>query len=385
MKEIYLDNSSTTACFPEVAEKMSQIMTEDYGNPSSMHHKGVVAENYLRQAREKIAKTLRVEDKEILFTSGGTESDNLALIGTARAYARSGNHLVTSKIEHPAILETMKYLEGQGFAVTYLPVDANGHISMDDLREAMTPDTTLVSLMHTNNEIGSLTQVEDAGKLIKSINPETVFHVDAVQGYGKARILPRRENIDLLSVSAHKIHGPKGTGFLYHNAKTKLDPIIFGGGQQKGMRSGTENVAGIYGMAMAAEKLYGMLDEDRERLYGLKEMLIEGLTGLPDITVNGLTGKDSAPHIVSASIRGIRSEVLLHALEDRGIYVSSGSACSSNRPHVSDTLKAIGVDKELLDSTLRFSMSVLTTEDEIKETIEAAKDIVPMLRKYSRQ
>jgi cysteine desulfurase len=320
MKEIYLDNSATTACFPEVAEKMSQIMTQDYGNPSSMHHKGLVAENYLREAREKIAKTLKADEKEILFTSGGTESDNLALIGTAKTYARKGRHLITSAIEHPAILETMKYLEGQGYTVTYLPVDSAGHISLDSLREAMTPDTVLVSLMHTNNEIGSLTPVEEAGKLIKSIDPEVIFHVDAVQGYGKSQIIPHRENIDLLSVSAHKIHGPKGVGFLYHNAKTRLEPIIFGGGQQKGLRSGTENTAGIYGMAMAAEKMYADLDGDRTRLYGLKARLIDGLTSLPGVSINGLTGTDSAPHIVSASVSGVRSEVLLHALEDKGVY-----------------------------------------------------------------
>lgn len=385
MKEIYLDNSATTACFPDAAEKMKQIMTQDYGNPSSMHHKGVVAENYLRDAKSMIAKTLHADEREIIFTSGGTESDNLALIGTAKAYERSGKHLITSAIEHPAILETMKYLESCGFTVTYLPVDENGHIRMEDLKAAMTPDTTLVSLMHTNNEIGSLTPIDEAGKLIKSINPQCVFHVDAVQGYGKALIIPHKQNIDLLSVSAHKIHGPKGVGFLYHNTKTKLDNIIFGGGQQKGMRSGTENTAGIYGMAMAAEKMYKTLDEDRERLYGLKAELIEGLEQIPDITINGLTGKDSAPHIVSASIKGVRSEVFLHAMEDKGIYISSGSACSSNRPHISDTLKAIGTPKELLDSTLRFSMSVFTTKEEIKDTISAVGEIVPVLRKYSRQ
>ncbi len=385
MREIYLDNSATTACFPDVAQKMAQIMTEDYGNPSSMHHKGVVAEGYLREARGMIAKTMKADSREIIFTSGGTESDNLALIGTAKAYIRKGRHLITSAIEHPAILETMKYLEEQGFTVTYLPVDAYGHISMDDLKNAITPDTTLVSLMHTNNEIGSLTPIEEAGKLIKSIDPEIVFHVDAVQGYGKAHIIPRRENIDLLSVSAHKIHGPKGVGFLYHNTKTKLDPIIFGGGQQKGMRSGTENTAGIYGMAMAAEKMYADLDEERARLYALKTRLTEGLTALPDITVNGLKGEDSAPHIVSVSIRGVRSEVLLHALEDKGVYISSGSACSSNRPHISETLRAIGVDKELLDSTLRFSMSVLTTQEDIDDAVKAVNETVPVLRRYSRQ
>lgn len=382
--EVYLDNSATTRCFDDVAQLMMKIMCEDYGNPSSMHHKGVEAEQYLRYARETLAKILKVNEKEILFTSGGTESDNIALIGTAMANHRTGRHLITTQIEHPAIMQTMRYLENQGFRVTYLPVDKQGRISLHDLERAITKDTILVSIMHTNNEIGSLQPIAEAGELIKRINPKTAFHVDAVQGFGKFRIYPSRMKIDLLSVSAHKIHGPKGVGFLYINEKLKISPIMYGGGQQKGMRSGTENVPGIAGLAKAAELMYENLDTDMERLYSLRERFIEGVSKIEDVKVNGCQGEKSAAHIVSLSVRGIRSEVLLHALEDRGIYVSAGSACASNKPQTSATLKAIGLERDLLDSTIRFSFSIFTTEEEIEYTLQALEDMIPALRRYTR-
>lgn len=384
--EVYLDNSATTRTFPEVAELMSKIMCEDYGNPSSMHNKGVQAERYVRYGRETLAKILKVNEKEIYFTSGGTESDNLALIGCAMANYRAGKHLITTKIEHPAILQTMHYLEDQGFEVTYLSVDGKGQISLQELQNAMRKDTILVSMMHTNNEIGAVEPIAEAGRLIKSMNPSTLFHVDAVQGFGKYRIYPKRMGIDLLSVSGHKIHGPKGVGFLYIGEKVKIHNIIYGGGQQKNLRSGTENVPGIAGMARAAEMLYNHLEEDAERLYSLKNYFCEGLRKIPDIRINNPEGMEGAPHIVSLSVKGVRSEVLLHALEDRGIYVSAGSACSSNKPHTagSATLKAIKLPEELLDSTLRFSMSVYTTREELDYTLQVMYDIIPMLRKYTR-
>ena len=384
MMEVYLDNSATTRCLPSVAALMTKIMCEDYGNPSSMHRKGVESEQYIRHAKEIIARTLKVQEKEILFTSGGTESDNIALIGTAFANFRSGNHIITTKIEHPAILQTCAYLETQGFEVTYLPVDSNGIICLADLEKAMTNQTIIVSIMHTNNEIGSVQPIAEAGALIKRINPNTVFHVDAVQGFGKFRIYPKKMNVDLLSVSAHKIHGPKGVGFLYLNEKVKVKPILYGGGQQKGMRSGTENVPGVAGMALAIDEIYKDFEEKTEYLYAIKDRFIKGLEGLEGVKVNGLTGRDSAPHVVSVSIAGIRSEVMLHALEDRGVYVSAGSACASNKPATSATLKAIGVEKQYLDSTLRFSFSVLTTEEEIDYTLQQMYDMIPMLRRYTR-
>ena len=383
--EVYLDNSATTRCFDEVTQLMTKIMTEDYGNPSSLHHKGVEAERYLRYSRETLAKILKVNEKEILFTSGGTESDNIAIIGTAMANHRSGRHLITTQIEHPAVLQPMRYLEKQGFRVTYLPVDKQGKISLEDLQNAISRDTILVSIMHVNNEIGSLEPIAKAGELIKRTNRGTLFHVDAVQGFGKFRIYPSRMNIDLLSASAHKIHGPKGVGFLYINSKVKVSPIIYGGGQQNGMRSGTENVAGIAGMAKASEMMYENLDVDMDRLYRLREMFIRGVSRIDNVKVNGCMGSESAAHIVSLSVRGIRSEVLLHALEEKGIYVSAGSACSARKPQPSATLKAIGVDKDLLSSTIRFSFSVFTTEREIEYTLKALYDIIPELRRYTRR
>ena len=382
--EVYLDNSATTRVLPEVAELMNKIMTEDYGNPSSMHFKGMQAENYVKHAKEQIAKVLKVNEKEILFTSGGTESDNMALIGCAMANKRAGMHLITTKIEHPAILQTMKYLEQQGFEVTYLPVDEYGRVRPEDMQRSMRRDTILVSVMYTNNEIGAVQPIAELGALIKRMNPRTLFHVDAVQGFGKYRIWPKRMNIDLMSVSGHKIHGPKGVGFLYIGEKVKIHPIIWGGGQQKGMRSGTENVPGVAGIGLATERIYEHLDEDVERLYDIREAFINGLSGLDQVVVNGLPGRETAPHIVSVSIWGVRSEVLLHALEDRGICVSAGSACASNHPQTSETLKAIGVERDLLDSTIRFSFSIFTTMEEIEYTLQALYDIIPVLRKYSR-
>lgn len=383
--EAYLDNSATTACFEEVAQLMHKIMCEDYGNPSSMHHKGVEAEKYLRDAKETLAKILKVNEKEILFTSGGTESDNIALIGTAMANHRRGRHLITTRIEHPAVLQPMAYLENQGFRVTYLPVDHEGRISLKDLERAIRPDTILVSIMHTNNEIGSIQPIAEAGELIKRMNPQTLFHVDAVQGFGKFRIYPARMHVDMLSVSGHKIHGPKGVGFLYIRDGSKVNPIIYGGGQQKGMRSGTENVPGIAGLAKAAELVYKNLDEDMDRMYGLREKLIQGVSSIEGVRVNGCPGREGAAHIVSLSVRGVRSEVLLHALEEKEIYVSAGSACASNKPQTSATLKAIGVERDLLDSTIRFSISVFTTEEEIQYTIQALGELIPSLRRYARR
>lgn len=383
--EVYLDNSATTRCFDDAAQLMHTIMCEDYGNPSSMHHKGVEAEQYLRYAKETIAKILKVNEKEIVFTSGGTESDNIAVIGAAMANHRRGRHLITTAIEHPAILQPMAYLENQGFQVTYLPVDSEGRISLQDLEHAIREDTILVSIMHTNNEIGSIQPIAEAGALIKRTNPRTLFHVDAVQGFGKFRIYPSKMQIDMLSVSAHKIHGPKGIGFLYIREGTKVSPIIYGGGQQKGMRSGTENVPAIAGLAKAAELVYANLDEDMDRMYELREMFIRGVSDIENVRINGCPDRGGAAHIVSLSVRGVRSEVLLHALEERGIYVSAGSACAAKKQQTSATLKAIGMEKDLLDSTIRFSFSVFTTKEEIQYTIQVLSEVIPALRKYMRK
>ncbi len=388
--EVYLDNSATTRVLPEVAQLMTKVMCEDYGNPSSMHRKGVEAEQYIRYAKETLARLLKVSEKEIIFTSGGTEADNMALIGCAMANMRRGRHLITTRIEHPAVLQTMNYLESQGFQVTYLPVDKSGRVQIEDLQRAIRPDTILVSMMYVNNEIGSLQPIAEAGALIKRMNPSILFHVDAVQGFGKFKIYPKKMNVDLLSVSSHKIHGPKGVGFLYVGEKVKILPISYGGGQQKNMRSGTENVPGIAGMAKAAELLYEQLDSEVDKLYEWKEYFVKGVSGLEGIQVNGLIPgeadlRGTAPHVVSVSVAGVRSEVLLHALEDKGIYISAGSACASNKPQTSETLKAIGLQREYWDSTIRFSFSVLTTKEEIDYTLQVLYEMIPMLRKYTRR
>ena len=380
--EVYMDNAATTRAYPEVVQLMNKIMEEDYGNPSSLHMKGVEAERYIREAREEIAGSLKVKEKEIIFTSGGTESNNMALIGAAMAARRKGNHLITTCIEHASVYNTMSFLEEQGFRITYLPVDQDGIVSLDALREAICDDTILVSIMYVNNEMGAVEPVAEIGKLIKSIRPDIYFHVDAIQAYGKYVIRPKKEGIDLMSVSGHKIHGPKGSGFLYINEKVKIHPLILGGGQQKGMRSGTENVPGCVGLGVAAREAYKDFDARIEKLYTLREHLIAGLKPLGGVTINGSEDRTNAPQIVSASFEGVRSEVLLHALEDKGVYVSSGSACSSNHPGISGTLKGIGVKKELLDSTIRFSLGDLNTEEEVDYAIGVLGELLPVLRRY---
>lgn len=383
-----MDNSATTCCSDRACQLMVDLLTKDYGNPSSLHMKGIEAERFVETAKKKIAKTLRVSEKEIIFTSGGTESNNLAIIGAAMANRRAGNHIITTSIEHASVENPMEFLKEQGFEITYLSVDENGIISLEELEEAVTEQTILVSMMQVNNEIGAIEPVAEAAELIKKKNPDTLIHVDAIQSYGKMYIYPKKLGIDMLSVSGHKIHGPKGSGFLWVKEKTKLKPLILGGGQQKGMRSGTENVPAIAGLGEAAEEIYENLDEKRAHLYGLKQRFIDGIEKLEGTHVNGKTGEDSAPHIVSVSFEGIRSEVLLHSLEDRGIYVSSGSACSSNnhagKQKGSKTLRNIHLKENLLDSTLRFSFSVHTTEEEIDYALEVLGELLPVLKKYTR-
>ena len=384
MKEVYLDNSATTRAYDSVGELVGRVLCEDYGNPSSMHAKGVAAEKYIKEAKGTLAKLFKVQEKEIFFTSGGTESDNLALIGAARANHRAGKHLITSAIEHPAIINTMRYLEEEGFRVTFLPVDKYGRIRLDALKEALCEDTILVSVMYVNNEVGSVQPIQEAASIVKAYNKNILFHVDAVQGFGKYRIYPKKLKVDMCSISGHKIHGPKGIGALYIDEHVKIKPVMFGGEQQKNIRSGTENVPGIAGLSLAARTIYENLDEKVAKMRELKQHFIEGVTKIENTTIHGLYDETSAPHIISVGFAGIRSEVLLHALEDKGIYVSSGSACSSNHPQVSGVLKGIGAGQEFLDATLRFSMSEFTTMEEIDYTLETLYNIVPMLRKYTR-
>lgn len=382
--EVYFDNSATTRCYEAVKDIVVKTMMEDFGNPSAMHRKGVQAENYVKRSAQTLARILKVNEKEILFTSGGTESNNLALIGTAMANKRSGSHIITTAVEHAAVGQPAAYLEEQGFEVTFLPADERGVVKLEALKAALRPDTILVSTMYVNNEVGAVMPVEEIGKLVHEKSPKALYHVDAIQGFGKYRIYPKKWGIDLLSVSGHKIHGPKGVGFLYISEKAKVQPLILGGGQQGGMRSGTDNVPGIAGLGVAAEMIYTDFEEKITHLYELKERMAHGLSSIEDVVLNGMPLKEGAPQILSVSFLGIRSEVLLHTLEDKGIYVSAGSACSSHKRKASGTLTAMGLSASQKESTVRISFSEENTFEEVDYCLEVLRETVPMLRRYAR-
>ena len=382
--EAYFDSSATTRCYPEVAEIVVKTMTEDFGNPSAMHLKGVEAEKYVREAAQILAKILKVNEKEIIFTSGGTESNNLALFGGADANKRSGNHIITTSVEHAAVGQPVERLEQMGYEVTIVPVDHRGVVQLEALEKALRPDTILVSTMYVNNEVGAVMPVEEIAKLVHEKSPKALYHVDAIQAFGKYRIYPKKAGIDMLSVSSHKIHGPKGVGFLYINEKARIQPQILGGGQQAGMRSGTDNVPGIAGLGVAAKMVYTDFDKKIEHMYQLKERLAEGFLKLPDVRLNGMEIREGAPQILSASFLGVRSEVLLHTLEEKGIYVSAGSACSSHKRKAAGTLSAMGMEAAQRESTLRFSFSEENTFEEVDYALEVIGQVLPMLRRYSR-
>ncbi|MDD6135978.1 MAG: cysteine desulfurase family protein [Lachnospiraceae bacterium] len=379
--EAYFDNAATTAVFPEVKDLMVRLLEADYGNPSSLHMKGVEAENYIKTARQQIAAEIKCQDKEIVFTSGGTESNNLAIIGAALAHRRSGRHIITSNIEHASVSATMDFLQKEGFEVTQIGVDANGFFDLGMLKDALREDTILVSTMYVNNEIGTIEPIEQISKIIKAYNPSILYHVDAIQAFGKLRFSPKKLGVDLMSFSGHKIHGPKGSGALYIRDKVLLRPIIYGGGQQKEMRSGTENVPAIAGMGLATKLMYENHDAKMDKMRILKQAFIDKVTTFDGVYSNS----GEAPHIASISFTGVRSEVMLHALEEREIYVSAGSACSSNKPHISNVLQAIGLPKERLESTLRFSFCENNTMEQVDYAIEVIGQLLPMLRRYVRK
>lgn len=379
--EIYFDNAATTRVIPEVREIMLNTLDEEYGNPSSMHKKGVGAERYLRYTREVLGRQLKCAPKEIILTSGGTEANNLALIGIAQANKRAGNHIITTGIEHASVYNPVLYLKDLGFEVSFLRVDGRGKVDLEDLCKTLCKDTILVSTMAVNNEIGTVEPIEEIAKIIKDYNTDILYHVDAIQAFGKMNIYPKRIGVDAMSLSGHKLHGPKGSGALFVDERVKLRPIIYGGGQERGFRSGTENTAAIAGLGKAAEVIYGRLDENIKAMKLVKDTLIAGATRIEGVTDHS----GEAPHIASLSFRGVRSEVLLHALENKGIYVSAGSACSSNHPAISGVLKAIGLDKELLESTLRFSFCEYNTVEEAEYTIKVLEELLPQLRRFTRR
>lgn len=379
--EAYFDNAATTAVFPEVKALMIKLLEEDYGNPSSLHMKGVEAENYIKTARQQIAAEIKCQEKELIFTSGGTESNNLAIIGAALAHRRRGRHIVTSNIEHASVSATMDFLTKEGFEVTQIGVDEHGFFDLEALKNALREDTILVSTMYVNNEIGTIEPIEEISRLVKAYNPSILYHVDAIQAFGKLRFSPKKLGVDLMSFSGHKIHGPKGSGALYVKDKVLIRPIIYGGGQQKEMRSGTENVPAIAGMGLATKLMYEKHEEKMDRLRALKQAFIDKVTAFDGVYSNS----GGAPHIASISFTGVRSEVMLHALEERGIYVSAGSACSSNKPHISNVLQAIGLSEERLLSTLRFSFCENNTMEQVDYAIEVIGQLLPMLRRYVRK
>ena len=383
--DVYFDNSASTRVSERAIEIMLKTMREDYANTSAKHIKGVDAEKYVKDAADIIAKTLKVKKGEIIFTSGGTESNNLAIIGTAMARKRYGNHIIISGIEHPAVYRPAEFLIEQGFEVTVLPVNAEGAVDLEVLKSSLRDDTVLVSVMYVNNEIGTIEPVDEISRIIKAKNKDILFHVDAIQAYTKFKITPKTQGIDMLSASGHKFHGPKGVGFLYIDSSVKINPIIFGGGHQRGMRSGTLNTTGIAGMGVAAKEAYDDFEKKIKNIVDLKYYLMDNLEKIEGAILNTKRGENFAPQIISVSFEDIRAEVLLHALEDRGIYVSSGSACSSNHPGISGTLKAIGVREDLLDSTIRISLSELNNREEADYFLKNLVELLPLLRKFVRK
>ncbi|MBF1260629.1 MAG: cysteine desulfurase [Lachnoanaerobaculum sp.] len=383
--DVYFDNSASTKVSEKAIEIMLKTMRDDYANTSGKHIKGVEAESYVKDAADIIAKTLKVKKGEIIFTSGGTESNNMALIGGAMSRKRYGKHIIISGIEHPAVYRPAEFLTEQGFELSVLPVNGEGQVDLELLKSAIRDDTVLVSVMYVNNEIGAIEPVEEISKIIKAENKDILFHVDAIQAYTKLRINPKSQGIDMLSASGHKFHGPKGVGFLYIDSNVKINPIIFGGGHQRGMRSGTLNTTGIAGMGVAAKEAYDNFDERINKISDLKYYLMDELEKTEGAILNTGRGENFAPQVISVSFEDIRAEVLLHALEDRGIYVSSGSACSSNHPGISGTLKAIGVRENLLDATIRISLSELNNKEEADYFIKNLKELLPLLRKFVRK
>lgn len=378
--EVYLDNSATTRPYRCVCEKVADVMRNNYGNPSSLHRRGIAAEKELKAAKSMIADTLGVRADEIFFTSGGTESNNMAIMGVCDA-AR-GRHIISTPVEHPATLNTLGALEDMGYRVSYVPVDSDGRVVLSEFEDMITSDTVLVTAMLVNNEIGSLQPISKMAEILRSKNPNAYLHVDAVQGYCKVPCTAKGLGADLISISGHKIHGPKGVGALYIKKGTRLAPIIFGGGQQGGLRPGTENVPGIAGLGVAAARCHMKMRDSVPRMNALRNRLKNGIcANIDNVRVN--TPEICAPHILNISFAGVRSEVVLHSLENEGIYVSSGSACSSHKKEPSYVLTTIGLDRELIDGSIRFSLSEFTCEEEIDRTVAALSAIIPQLRRLN--
>lgn len=380
--EAYLDNSATTKPYKEVVEEMVRSLTEEFGNPSSAHKLGFNVEKKIKTIRQNIAKTLGAKDKEIFFTSGGTESNN-AIIRSIAGQNSNKNHIITTIIEHPSVLRTVEEFEKQGYDVSYLSVDKFGRIDIEELKSLITDKTSLVSVMFVNNEIGCIEPIKEIGELLSSY-PDVFLHVDAVQAYGKINFKVKDLNVDFLSVSGHKIHGPKGVGFMYIKDSNKFNPLITGGGQESGIRPGTENVPGIYGLGKAVDILFENIDEKINQMKKNRDYLCEKLKEkVSDIKVN--TDIDNAVcHILNVSFMDVKGEVLLHYLAEDSVYVSTGSACSSKKKG-SHVLNAIGLSPNEIDGAVRFSLSDLTTKKEIDYAVEKICGYVDTIRVFSRR
>ncbi|MDA8223374.1 cysteine desulfurase NifS [Desulfosporosinus sp.] len=382
MRRVYLDHSATTPVDPEVAAIMMTYYTEKYGNPSSVHGFGRETKQALEQARNQVAELIGAASREITFTSGGTEADNLAILGTAEALRKKGKHIITSCIEHHAVLETCEYLEKNGFNLTVIPVDEEGIISVDEVRKAIRPDTILITVMHANNEVGSIQPIAEIGKLAKEHG--IVFHVDAVQSLGKIPINVEEMNVDLLTVSGHKIYGPKGVGALYVRKGVRIVPLIHGGGQERKRRSGTENMPGIIGFGKACELAGQRMADDAEKQIKLRDKLMNGIEErIEYVKVNGPVGEKRLPNNVNVSIRYVEGESLLLSLDMLGIAASSGSACTSGSLDPSHVLLGMGLIHEIAHGSLRFSLGRQNTEEEIDYVLEQLPKIVERLRMMS--
>lgn len=378
---VYLDNSATTKPYDEVVDEMMIMMTEDFGNPSSMHKLGVSVEKKIKLARRTIEKALGAEDKSVFFTSGGTEANNMAILGAARRLSKRGKHIITSVIEHPAVLSACKKLEQEGFEVTYLPVDETGLISMNDFKNALRKDTVLVTIMHANNEVGTIQPIKEIGQVLKTVKPKPHFHVDAVQSFEKIQYRVKALNIDSMAISSHKIHGPKGVGALYLKKDAKLEALVYGGGQEQDIRPGTENTLGIVGFGKAVEVMENKKKENLERLASLKTLLYNELSSVEDCRLNSYLDEQSVPHVLNISFRGVRGEVFLHTLEMKNIFVSTGSACASNKNKTySHVLESMALSQSEKEGAIRFSVSHTLTEDQIKYAAEQVLIAVKELR-----
>ncbi|SHK14095.1 cysteine desulfurase family protein [Paramaledivibacter caminithermalis] len=380
--EVYLDNGATTRPKEEVINIMVKAMTDYYGNPSSLHRKGIEVEKLVKKARNQVAKALGADEVEIYFTSGGTESNNLAIFGSLEGNKRKGKHIITTRIEHPSVLNVFNELEKRGYDVSYLRVDKAGLIDIDEFKNTLRNDTVLISVMYVNNEVGTIQPISEITNIINKRKNKPLLHVDAIQAFGKVKINLKKLKVDLMSISGHKIHGPKGIGALYVRKGTKIKSIVFGGNQELGIRSGTENVPGILGLGIAADHVKKEFDNNVNKMRNLKVKLLNGIkNNVEGIKINGFIEEDSAPHILNISFKGIRGEVLLHSLEQEGIYVSTGSACSSRKKSFSHVLKEMFLTEDEMEGAIRFSLSFQNTEEEIDYVIDKLKNIVRDLRK----